>query len=136
MTALEFICAQAPLQLKGLLIGLWYASLAAYCLLVAIPETYIIDSTSWEIFHEVKAFLIAMSLFFYLYVSERYHYRIRDEVVNEQFLVEEKYEREFQLAEEYEREKREEMRALFGDPVNRPHYYGSTDEDQVSSQSN
>ena len=28
MTALEFICAQAPLRLKGLLIGIWYASLA------------------------------------------------------------------------------------------------------------
>ena len=24
MTALEFICAQAPFRLKGLLIGLWY----------------------------------------------------------------------------------------------------------------
>ena len=24
LTALEFICAQAPLRLKGLLIGIWY----------------------------------------------------------------------------------------------------------------
>ena len=28
MSAIEFICAQAPLRLKGLLIGLWYASLS------------------------------------------------------------------------------------------------------------
>ena len=27
MTALEFICAQAPLRLKGILIGIWYALL-------------------------------------------------------------------------------------------------------------
>ena len=29
MNALEFICAQAPLRLKGLLIGLWYASVSS-----------------------------------------------------------------------------------------------------------
>ena len=135
MTTLEFICAQAPLQLKGLLVGLWYASLAVHYLLVEPPEIYITDNTSWEIFHEVKAFLIAMSLFIYLYVSKHYHYRVRDEVVNEQFLVEEIYEREIQLAEEYEREKRAEMRALFGDPVSRPCQYGTIKEDQESSQS-
>ena len=135
MTALEFICAQAPLRLKGLLIGLWYASLAVHYLLVEPAEIYITNITSWEIFHEVKAFLIAMSLFFYLYASENYRYCVRDEVVNEQFLVEEIYEREIQLAEEYEREKRAEMRALNGDPVSRPHRYGATEEVQDSSQS-
>ena len=50
--------------------------------------------------------------------------------MNEQFLVEEIYEREIQLAEEYEREQRAEMGALFGDPVSRPHQYGATEEDQ------
>ena len=135
MTALEFICAQAPLQLKGLLISLWYASLAIHYLLVEPLEAYITDSTSWEIFHEVKAFLIAIYLFFYLYVSERYRYRVRDEVVNEQFLVEEIYEREIQLAEKYAREKKAEMRALYGDPVSRPRQYGTTEGDQESSQS-
>ena len=112
MTALEFICAQAPLRLKGLLIGLWYASLAANYLLVEVTETFTTDSTTWEIFHEVKAFLIFLSLMFYLCVSKRYCYRQRDEVVNEQYLVEEIYERELALGEEYERGKQAELRAL------------------------
>ena len=34
--ALEFICAQAPLRLKGLLIGVWYAFLAINYLLIVI----------------------------------------------------------------------------------------------------
>ena len=34
MTALEFICAQAPLRLKGLLIGTWYALLATNYIVV------------------------------------------------------------------------------------------------------
>ena len=43
------------------------------------------------------------SLMLYLCVSRRYRYRLRDEVVNEQFLVEEIYERELAQAEEYDR---------------------------------
>ena len=111
MTALEFICAQAPLRLKGMLIGFWYALLVLH-LVVAISETKIVDNTTWELFHEVKAFLMAMSFFAFLYVSGRYHYRVRDEVVNEQFLVEEIYEREILLAAEYEREWREELKLM------------------------
>ena len=132
MTALEFICAQAPLRLKGILIGLWYAFLSIHYFVVAIPETIIVTNTTWELFHEVKAFLIAMSFFVFLYVSERYHYRVRDEVVNEQFLVEEIYEREIHLAAEYEREKREELRLMFGHlaSVSRQQYYNAINDDQ------
>ena len=97
MTALEFICAQAPLRLKGLLIGLWYATLAVNCLLVGIPEIFISDPITWKVFHEVKAFLIFLSLMLYLCVSQWYCYRQRDEVVNERLLVEEIYERQLAL---------------------------------------
>ena len=104
LTTLEFICAQAPLRLKGLLIGIWYALLAVYYLPVAVSDTFITDVTTWEVFHEVKAFLIFLSLMLYLCVSRWYRYRLRDEVVNEQFLVEEIYERQLAQAEEYEKE--------------------------------
>ena len=104
MTALEFICAQAPLRLKGLLIGLWYALLATTYLLVEVPELFTVSSLSWTIFHAVKAFAIFLSLMIYMCVSNRYQYRLRDEVVNEQFLVEEIYERRLKLAEEHEKE--------------------------------
>ena len=114
VTALEFICAQAPLRLKGILIGIWYALLSLHYLILTISETIIVDNTTWELFHEVKAFLIAMSFFAFLHISKRYRYRVRDEVVNEQYLVEEIYEREIHLAAEYEREKKEEMRSMFG----------------------
>ena len=101
MTALEFICAQAPLRLKGLLIGLWYALLATNYLLVEVPELFTVSSLSWTIFHAFKAFAIFLSLMIYMCVSNRY---LRDEVVNEQFLVEEIYERELNLADQYKRE--------------------------------
>ena len=96
LSAIEFICAQAPLRLKGLLIGLWYATLSVHYLLVDISDIYIplTDGTTWVIIQEVKAFFIALSLIFFVYVSGRYHYRVRDEVVNEQYLIEEIYKRE------------------------------------------
>ena len=100
--------------------------------ILLISETKIVDNTTWELFHEVKAFLIAMSFFAFLYISERYHYRVRDEVVNEQFLIEEIYEREIHLAAEYERERREELRLMFGHlaSVSRQQCYGTINEDQ------
>ena len=106
MTALEFICAQAPLRLKGLLIGIWYASLAGGHVLQLVESAPIFSGkeVTWEVLHEVKAFFIFLSLMLFLCVSKWYRYRLRDEVVNEQFLVEEIYERELALAEEYERE--------------------------------
>ena len=117
MTVLEFISAQAPLRLKGFLIGLWYASLAANYLLVEIVDIFMKDSTTWEIFHEVKAFIIFLSLMLFLCLSICYHYRQRDEVMNEQYLVEEIYERNLDLAEEYESMKSEEMGALLVNTV-------------------
>ena len=104
ITALEFICAQAPLRLKGLLIGVWYAFLAINYLLVEAPEQFTIENMTWKIFHGIKAGFIFLSLVMYLYVSRRYRYRLRDEVVNEQYLIEEIYERELALAEQEDSE--------------------------------
>ena len=118
MSAIEFICAQAPLRLKGLLIGLWYASLSVHYLLVEVPDIYIplTDGTTWEIIQEVKAFLIALSLIFFAYVSGRYRYRVRDEVVNERFLIEEVYERRLRIAAEIEN-KADENKSLLNSTV-------------------
>ena len=102
MTALEFICAQAPLRLKGLLIGVWYAFLAVNYLFVQIAELFTIESTTWNVFHGIKAGFVFLSLVMYLCVSRWYRYRLRDEVVNEQYLIEEIYERELDLAEQYD----------------------------------
>ena len=111
MTTLEFICAQAPLRLKGLLIGIWYTLIAVYYVPVGISELFITDKITWEVFHEVKVFLVFLLFILYLRLSEWYRYRLRDDVVNVQFLVEEIYDKELAQAEEYEREKK----GLLGD---------------------
>ena len=113
MTALEFISAQAPLKMKGSLICLWYALSSLRYLTQAISAQFINQSEVWLIYTGVKASLMLLSILFYCCVAKRYRYRLRDEVVNERYLVEEVYDRELRLAEEYERENKEEMRALY-----------------------
>ena len=105
-TALEFICAQAPLRMKGLLIGIWYATFSLQYLAVYVIDEKLKAADVWIIFHGVRAFLILVSLIMYCCVAKRYRYRLRDEIVNEQFLVEEVYERQLLQAEAYEREKK------------------------------
>ena len=114
MTALEFISAQAPLKMKGILISFWYALSCQQYFIQAAVFVYINKERVWLIFHGVKVFVILISLFLYCCVAKRYRYRLRDEVVNERYLVEEIYDRELRMAEEYEREKKEMMRAFYG----------------------
>ena len=110
MTALEFICAQAPLRMKGLLIGVWYSMST---LQIHVLDNMIVTvATQWFISHGIKCFLIFLSLLMYCCVARKYRYRVRDEIVPIQFMIEEKYEKDFRLEEEYKREKREERKAL------------------------
>ena len=97
--------------------------------LLKYQSLFTINSLSWIIFHAIKAFLIFVSLIMYLCVSKRYRYRLRDEVVNEQFLVEEIYERELNRAEQYERDDDDDddddERSLLIQSVEVPQEYGA-----------
>ena len=96
MTMLEFICAQAPLQMKGVLVSLWYSSQAVNFLVVGVPEVFINDSKVWNIYQSGKICLVFVSFVAYICVSKRYRYHHRDEVVNMQYLVEDVYEQEIE----------------------------------------
>ena len=109
MTALEFISAQAPLKMKGSLICLWYALSSLRYLTHGTSAYFINESEVWLIYTGVKASLMLLSILLYCCVAKRYRYRLRDEVVNERYLVEEVYDRELRLAEQYERDERDEI---------------------------
>ena len=125
MTTLEFISAQAPLKMKGLLVTFWYALSSQRYLVQAMILFFIDEEKVVLIFHGVKSALILLSVVLYCCVAKRYRYRLRDEVVNERYLVEEVYDRELRLAEEYEREC-EETQSLCSDSEESTHHYGTT----------
>ena len=91
MTVLEFICAQAPLKMKGLLIGLWYATTS---LQIHNNDSLVPQDTQWFITHGIKCGLILLSLLVYCCVAKWYRYRVRDEVVPVYLMIEERHERE------------------------------------------
>ena len=96
MTMLEFICAQAPNTMKGLLIGIWYAMLSIRYMGTSFVTAALDESNNseWCIYGGVKGLCIFMSIVLYSVVRKYYHYRERDEVVNEQAIIEDLYERE------------------------------------------
>ena len=97
MTVLEFICAQAPKHMVGLLIGVWYSLVSIKIAAVSNLDTYtyLLENTKlWNIYHGVKGFCMFLSIAVFWFVSKHYHYRQRDEIVNEQAIIEDQYERE------------------------------------------
>ena len=96
MTILEFICAQSPSSFKGLLIGLWYSQLSIKYMIINTLDTYppYLDSVHWNIYHGIKGIGIFLSIIFFSIVCKYYRYRERNEVVNEQAIIEEQFERE------------------------------------------
>ena len=103
MTVFEFICAQAPRTTQGLLIGLWYATFSIRYLVVGNLDNFIIERRSWLICEGVKGFLILVSLVLFSCTSSRYRYRQRDEIVNEQRMIEDTHERWLDQEEEYKK---------------------------------
>ena len=76
----------------------------------------------------MKASLILLSIVLYYCVAKRYRYRVRDEVVNERYLVEETYDKELRLAEEYEKECKETQSvSIVSDSGKTSRLYESTD---------
>ena len=99
LTMLEFICAQAPHKMKGLLIGVWYSTKSIKFLTVNVLDELLPlnDDTTWSAYQGSKGFGIFLSIMLFLLVSKNYRYRERDEIVNEQAIIEEHYERELLL---------------------------------------
>ena len=99
LTMLEFICAQAPHKMKGLLIGVWYSTKSIRFLIMNVLDEQLLlnDDMTWSVYHGSKGLGIFLSIMLFFLVSKNYYYRERDEIVNEQAIIEEHYERELLL---------------------------------------
>ena len=96
MSVLEFICAQSPNAMKGILIGVWYSMLAIKYFLINILDTHdgLLGVIPWNVYHCIKGIGIFISIAMFSVICCKYRYRERNEIVNEQTIIEEQYERE------------------------------------------
>ena len=98
LSALEFILAQGPRSMQGLLFGLWYAYQSVY-LQLQIPALFL---QSYQHFHYsdwltiLKTCLAVVSFTVFIIVSRWYKYRQREESseINRQAVIEEYTERQ------------------------------------------
>ena len=102
VTTVEFICAQSPNAMKGLLIGIWYSMLfIRYSIVLNMDiHSFFLEVDKWNIYHGIKGLGVFLSIVLFSSVRKFYHYRERDEIVNEQSMIEEQYEKELLLREQ------------------------------------
>ena len=96
LTALEFILAQAPRNMQGLLIGIWYAY-QGVAVLVQLATVTLIKYKRYSCLLSVIKLPIAVASFIvYVIISHWYRYRERNELsdINQQNIIEEYTERQ------------------------------------------
>ncbi len=96
MTTMEFICAQSPTSMKGILIGIWYAISSIKYIIIYLDRQFI-ETTQWSIYTGIKGLCVLLSIVLFALVSKNYRFRERNEIVNEQCIVEHIYENELLL---------------------------------------
>ena len=103
MTTLEFICAQAPRTMQGLLIGLCYAMFSIRYGLMSSLDEALSSSLGIMIYQAVRCGLLILSLL-YLCVSQAFQYKVMQGLFHMQRLVEDINERKMDQEEHYWKE--------------------------------
>ena len=108
--SLEFTIAQSPIQMRGMMVGMWLASFGVSYLInintkypFGCDDISICPSFYYYITRSVVIFII---LLVFIVLAKRYKFRVRENEVNTVQIVDEHYERYIDQEEEYEREMR------------------------------
>ena len=113
ISSLEFVCAQSPAGMRGLMIGLWFALIGLMDLL-GLNLHYLFEYTpsfssaqpSCGLYYYLTKIVLSGSLLsLFVALSRRYKYRERNRVINLQFITEETFEKYLNDEEQYQRER-------------------------------
>ena len=103
VAAVEFVCAQSPYNMRGLLIGLIYGTLGLYTIfdfLILLPFLFYRDGKGqssmlscgfW--YYLMIAIIVVIALLIFCFVAKWYKKRERDEELNDRVFAETYYER-------------------------------------------
>ena len=97
-TSIEFILAQGPRTMQGLLIGIRFMHFSIYCLTLTLSSSWL--GCHWE-YYAVKSSVVLIFVFVYTIAAYKYKYRQRNELsdINERLIITEYTER--QLDQKY-----------------------------------
>ena len=107
-TSLEFIIAQSPHEMRGFMVGLWYA---AYGLghIIDIFGRYPFNCKEVIVcqnlyYYVLKTAVIVVTLILFVILAKQYKLRVRENEINIHLIAEEHYERYMDQEEEFRRE--------------------------------
>ena len=96
-SALEFVCAQSPLNMRSLLIGyIWYIGYVSYTIsyiLVGLFDTLYTSSNCTVIYYSLATVLSIVGFVLHCFLAHWYKRRKRDDTITTQQWVEEAYDR-------------------------------------------
>uniref|UniRef100_A0A1X7UKY2 Major facilitator superfamily (MFS) profile domain-containing protein n=1 Tax=Amphimedon queenslandica TaxID=400682 RepID=A0A1X7UKY2_AMPQE len=103
--SLEFIVAQSPVQTRGVMVGIWYASWQIGIILSRFIA-FLFHCGHQNIclnlyYHLTKLVLLLIILIVFVILAKRYKYRVRENEVNIVQIVDRTYQNYFKQEEEY-----------------------------------
>ena len=109
VTTLEFTIAQSPIGMRGLMVGLCYATYGTGTLVSTSLSFVLVHFKSYShgciFYYSIGIFLyVIITLIFFLVFAKHYKLRVRDNIVPVHQIAEEHYERYFNQSEEYRRQ--------------------------------
>jgi len=112
VSSLEFVAAQSPASMRGLMIGLWFASIGLMDLLGLnlhylfqyVPALSSAQPSCGLYYYLTKIILYGCLLILFMVLSRRYKYRERNRVINIQYIAEEHFEKYLNAEEQYQKE--------------------------------
>ena len=98
-TSLEFTIAQSPHEMRGFVIGLWYAAFGlGYSISIGTKYSFSCNTKGDIIcqnyyYYLCKSVIVLVTLVIFLVLSKRYKLRVRENEVNIHWIVEENYQK-------------------------------------------
>ena len=106
--SMEFTIAQTPMHMRGVMVGIWIASIGVgyfINMIVAVPfgcRVELICTSPY--YYLTKSGIVLLILIVFVILAKRYKYRVRENEVNIHQIVDDHYQRYIEQEEEYNKE--------------------------------
>ena len=104
--SLEFTVAQSPVHMRGVMVGLWYATVSGLSFLINTIIKFPFNCESQYIctsfyYYITKSVLVLIILIVFVILAKRYKYRVRENEVNIVQIVDDHYQRYINQREQF-----------------------------------
>ena len=108
--SLEFTVAQSPVHMRGVMVGLWYATAWGIDYLINTTLQFPFNCESQYIctsfyYYITKSVLVLIILIVFVILAKRYKYRVRENEVNIVQIVDDHYQRYMEQEEQYNKDR-------------------------------